>query len=90
MSYINRDKAIAYVEEQYRLFRNEEEKQSVVEGCVESLKFVPVAEVIVPDKLKKLLERKYGDLDNPCGCNVNGQWLSVAAIVELIEQAVKE
>lgn len=90
MSYINRDKAIAYVEEQYRLFRNEEEKQSVVEGCVESLKFVPVTEVIEPNKLKKLIERKYGALDNTRGCNINGQWLSVAAIVELIEQAAKE
>lgn len=51
---------------------------------------VPAAEVVEPDKLKNLIERKYGDLDNTCGCNVNGQWLSVAAIVELIEQAVKE
>ncbi len=44
--YINREKAIAYVEEQYRLFRNDEAKQSVVEGCVESLKFVPAADVV--------------------------------------------
>ena len=43
--YIDRDKAIAYVEEQYRLFKNDENKQAIVEGCVESLKFVPTANV---------------------------------------------
>ena len=45
MIYISRDKAIAYVEEQYRLFKNDESKQAVVEGCVEALKFVPLADV---------------------------------------------
>ena len=37
--------------------------------------------------LKDLLERKYGDLASEQGCNINGRWLSVAAIVELIEEA---
>lgn len=41
-------------------------------------------------KIKKLIKRKYGDLDNMRGCIVNGHWLSVAAIVELIDQAAKE
>lgn len=50
----------------------------------------PTEDVIGRNKLKQLIERKYGALDNICGCNVNGQWLSVAAIVELIDQAVKE
>lgn len=44
--YIERDKAIAYVEEQYRLFKGEEEKQNIVYGCVEALKFVPVADAV--------------------------------------------
>ena len=46
MAYIEREKAIAYIEEQYRLFRNEEDKQAVVEGCVEALKFTPTADVV--------------------------------------------
>ena len=46
MAYINREKAIAYVEEQYRLFDNNESKQAVVEGCVEALKFTPTADVV--------------------------------------------
>ena len=46
MAYIERDKAIAYVEEQYRLFRNEEDKQAIIEGCVEALKFTPTADVV--------------------------------------------
>ena len=48
------------------------------------------ADVVERNKLKQLIERKYGDLDNTCGCYVNGQWLSVAAIVELIDQTTKE
>lgn len=44
--YINRDKAIAYVEEQYRLFKDDEGKQAIVEGCVEALKFTPTADVV--------------------------------------------
>ena len=46
MAYIDREKAIAYVEEQYRLFDNNESKQAVVEGCVEALKFTPTADVV--------------------------------------------
>ncbi len=45
MAYIDRDKAIAYVEEQYRLFKDDEGKQAIVEGCVEALKFTPTADV---------------------------------------------
>lgn len=45
MAYIDREKAIAYVEEQYRLFDNDESKQAIVEGCVEALKFTPTADV---------------------------------------------
>ena len=50
----------------------------------------PKADVVERNKLKQLIANKYGDLDNICGCNVNGQWLSVAAIVELIDRAAKE
>ena len=46
MAYIDREKAIAYVEEQYRLFDNDESKQAIVEGCVEALKFTPTADVV--------------------------------------------
>jgi hypothetical protein len=46
MAYIDRDKAIAYVEEQYRLFDNDENKQAIVEGCIEALKFTPTADVV--------------------------------------------
>lgn len=46
MAYIDRDKAIAYVEEQYRLFKDDEDKQAIVEGCVEALKFTPTADVV--------------------------------------------
>ena len=52
--------------------------------------FLPTADVVERNKLNKLLESKYGDLENNRGCNVNGQWLSVAAIVEIIAQATKE
>ena len=40
--------------------------------------------------LKELLEDKYGDLNNDCGCYVGGQWLSVKRIVDLINQADEE
>lgn len=46
MAYVERDKAIAYVEEQYRLFKDDEGKQAIVEGCVEALKFTPIADVV--------------------------------------------
>ncbi len=38
------------------------------------------------ETLKEMLERRYGDLKNPQGCYVNGAWLSVAAIAELIDR----
>lgn len=40
--------------------------------------------------LKKLIERKYGSLDDSRGAYLNGKWLSVEAIVELIDQADEE
>ena len=30
------------------------------------------------------LEKVYGNLDNNCGCYINGEWLSVKNIVKLI------
>ena len=36
--------------------------------------------------LLDLLERRYGSLEDGRGCYVNGAWLSVTAIVELIER----
>lgn len=42
------------------------------------------------DELLELLEKKYGNLTDTCGCNVfvNGEyvWLSVADIVDVIEE----
>jgi hypothetical protein len=43
--YINKAKAIAYVEEQYRLFKGDASKQAIVEGCIEALMFTPTADV---------------------------------------------
>ena len=47
------------------------------------MKFISKEEVL------EALKKKYGDLDNTCGCSVstgNGyQWLSVADIVDIIE-----
>ena len=65
-------------------------KQSTILGVVSTIENYPAADVVDRNKLKQLIANKYGDLDNICGCNVNGQWLSVAAIVELIDQAAKE
>ena len=39
--------------------------------------------------LLKQIERRYGDINNN-GCYINGRWLSVAAIVNLVKQADKE
>lgn len=36
--------------------------------------------------LKELIERKYGSLDDERGAYVNGRWLSVRAIVDLIDE----
>lgn len=62
------------------------------EKCIvfKTIRQQPTADVVERTRLKQLIERKYGDLDNDRGCNVNGQWLSVAAIVELIDQAATE
>lgn len=40
----------------------------------------------VLELLKILLERRYGSLEDDRGCYVNGKWLSVSAIVELIDR----
>ena len=44
----------------------------------------------VLEYLVSLIEQKYGALNNDCGCYVNGRWLSVEAIVNLIDQADSE
>ena len=44
----------------------------------------------VLEYLKELIERKYGSLDDERGAYINGQWLSVEAIVALIDQADEE
>lgn len=36
--------------------------------------------------LKELIEKKYGSLDDERGAYINGRWLSVKAIVDLIEK----
>lgn len=38
------------------------------------------------EELLEKIEATYGDLDNPCGSIVNGEWLTVKAIVNLIEE----
>ena len=55
MAYINKEKAVAYVEEQCRLFRDDEAKQSIVEGCVEAVKFVPAADVVSLEAYKQCM-----------------------------------
>ena len=44
--------------------------------------------------LLEKLEKKYGDLDDRCGCNVSTdhgwEWLSVADIVEIIMEVDEE
>lgn len=36
-------------------------------------------------ELKDKIEHKYGSIDDESGCYVNGEWLSVRDIVNLIE-----
>ena len=47
-------------------------------------------ELICKQELLELLEKKYGDLTDTCGCSVqteNGyEWLSVADIVDIINE----
>ena len=40
--------------------------------------------------LKELIDKKYGTLDDERGAYLNGKWLSVAAIVQLINKADEE
>ena len=40
--------------------------------------------------LKELIENKYGTLDDERGAYLNGKWLSVEAIVRLIDKADEE
>lgn len=44
----------------------------------------------VLEYLKELIKNKYGTLDDECGAYLNGEWLSVEAIIELIDRADKE
>lgn len=44
----------------------------------------------VLERLKRLIQNKYGTLDDPRGAYLNGEWLSIEAIVELINQADNE
>ena len=37
-------------------------------------------------KLKEKIEEKYGSLDDESGCYINGEWLSVKDIVDLIDE----
>lgn len=37
--------------------------------------------------LKEMIEEKYGDLTDECGCYVRHEWLSIAEIVKLIDLA---
>lgn len=41
----------------------------------------------VLEYLKRLIENKYGSLDNERGCYADGQWLSIKNIVKLIDRA---
>ena len=41
-------------------------------------------------ELKDKIEAKYGDLENELGCYVNGEWLSVKDIVELIDECGRD
>lgn len=40
--------------------------------------------------LKELIEKKYGTLDDERGAFLNGKWLSIAEIVQLIDKADEE
>lgn len=41
-------------------------------------------------RLKELMEKKYGDIDDDRGCYVNGRWLSLAAIYTMMLQVDDE
>lgn len=39
------------------------------------------------EELLELLKEKYGQLNNDCGCYCrNGEWLSISAIVDVIDE----
>ena len=40
--------------------------------------------------LKEKIELKYGDLEDESGCSISTDWLSVADIVTLIDEADEE
>ena len=41
-------------------------------------------------ELKDKIEQKYGSLDSEIGCLVNGEWLSVQEIVDLIDECDRD
>lgn len=45
--------------------------------------------MIDAEKLKSKIEERYGSLDDERGCYSNGEWLSVKAIVDLIDYCDK-
>lgn len=40
----------------------------------------------VLQQLKDALERRYGNLEDNKGCIINGSWLSIESIVEMIDR----
>lgn len=43
-------------------------------------------EFIDKNELFKILEQKYGDLENDRGCYTNNRWLSIVRIIECINE----
>ena len=41
-------------------------------------------------ELKDKIESKYGSLNNEQGCLINGEWLSVKDIVDLIDECDRD
>ena len=43
------------------------------------------------NRVLEALKEKYGDLDDDCGCyKDNGQWFSIARVVEIIKEVDEE
>ena len=38
------------------------------------------------EELLEMLKERYGDIGDICGCRCNGEWLSLANIVEIINE----
>lgn len=38
------------------------------------------------ERLLEVLEEKYGDLDDDCGCYKDKGWFSIARVVEIIKE----